>query len=433
MRGLAGSDYVSKCATYTLLGGYNICGKDCVINQSPNNESLGINEFVIYANECMAGCLECTDAVSCSKCPVGQYLETDNTTRTCNDCNFKCKTCSNAINCNTCYANRVLANGCGCPVNNYDNLKYQEACFPCSNISAGCSTCDNVTCQACLAPNFLDGNLCVIDCPADKWGNTATRQCTACQAKCLTCSNGNNCDTCFSNRVVPNCGCPVNNYDNLKYQEACFPCSNISVGCSICDNKTCQSCLSTHFLDGNQCVINCPADKWGNTATRQCTVCQAKCLTCSNGNTCDTCFSNRVVPNCGCPVNNYDNSDYLQACFPCSNISVGCSTCDNVTCQACLPSYFLDGNSCVIDCPAGKWGNTATRQCKACQAKCVTCSNDNTCDTCFQNRVPQQCNCPQYSYDTNVFSQTCTMCSTFSTGCATCSTTECLTYTHSLT
>ncbi|EGR29280.1 hypothetical protein IMG5_159490 [Ichthyophthirius multifiliis] len=106
---------------------------------------------------------------------------------------------------------------------------------------------------------------------------------------------------------------------------------------------------------------------------------------------------NRVAPACGCPIHHYDNLNQQLTCLACSVISVGCSTCDNKTCQACLPSHFLDGNSYVMACPAGKWGNTANRQCTACLAKCVTCSNDITCDTCFENRVPQQCNCPQYS------------------------------------
>ncbi|EGR30311.1 leishmanolysin family protein, putative, partial [Ichthyophthirius multifiliis] len=274
-------------------------------------------------------------------------------------------------------------------------------CFACSKISVGCSSCDNKTCFACLPPRFLDENQCLMDCPVGKWGNTVNRQCTACLEKCETCSNNNTCDTCFQNRVPQQCN-------------SCFACSKISVGCSSCDNKTCFACLPPRFLDENQCLMDCPVGKWGNTVNRQCTACLEKCETCSNNNTCDTCFQNRVPQQC-------------NSCFACSKISVGCSSCDNKTCFACLPPRFLDENSCLMACPVGKWGNTANRQCTACLEKCETCSNNNTCDTCFQNRVPQQCNCPQYSYDTNVFNQACTMCSTFQTGCATCSATECLT------
>ncbi|EGR34654.1 zinc finger lsd1 subclass family protein, putative [Ichthyophthirius multifiliis] len=322
------------------------------LDEWPDNESLGIREFAIYANECKAGCVQCTDSVSCNSCDL-------------------CKS--------------------GFVYNDFQ---------------------------------------CVSACPNNKYVDNATRTCHDCDHKCKTCSNATNCDTCFLNRVTPDCGCPAHNYDNSNYQQACFKCSDISVGCSTCDNVKCQACLPSHFLDGNSCVIDCPAGKWGNTVTRQCANCLAKCKTCSNATNCDTCFLNRVAPDCGCPAHNYDNSNYQEACFKCSDISVGCSTCDNVTCQACLPSHFLDGNSCVIDCPAGKWGNTVTRQCTDCLAKCVTCSNSNTCDICFQNRVPQQCNCPQYSYDPNVFNQACTMCSTFSTGCASCNTTKCLTFNY---
>ncbi|EGR32972.1 zinc finger lsd1 subclass family protein, putative [Ichthyophthirius multifiliis] len=282
-------------------------------DEGPNTESIGISQFIIYVNECMAECLECTDNISCSKCQVGKYLDAG---RTCNDCNHKCATCSDATDCVTCFHNRVPP-ACDCPAHSYDNSNYQEACFPCSNISVGCSTCDNKTCQACLAPRFLDGNSCVNDCPAGKWGNTVNRQCADCLDKCVTCSNAIDCDTCFENRVAPACDCPAHSYDNSNYQEACSPCSNISVGCSTCDNKTCQACLAPRFLDGNSCVNDCPAGKWGNTVNRQCADCLAKCVTCSNENTCDICFENRVPQ---------------QSCTMCSTFSIGCATCSSTEC-----------------------------------------------------------------------------------------------------
>ncbi|EGR34451.1 leishmanolysin family protein, putative [Ichthyophthirius multifiliis] len=429
--------------------------------------SFGIREFVFYVYECMPQCAGCTNDTSCSSCYEGYYLKIDNClncinqcqkctdgisckyckrgyfyndslcvslcpkgkypddyTRTCKDCNNKCATCSNATDCDTCFGNRV-APACECPADNYDSFNYTLSCIGCSTI--GCSICNATTCQACLSPYFLDVNSCVKVCPPGKWGNTANRQCTACLAKCATCSNATDCDTCFGNRVAPACECPADNYDNFNYTLSCIGCSTISIGCSICNATTCQACLSPYFLDVNSCVKVCPPGKWGNTANRQCTACLAKCVTCSNANDCDTCFGNRIAPACECPAYNYDNLNYALSCIGCSTISIGCSICNATTCQACLSPYFLDVNSCVKVCPPGKWGNTANRQCTACLAKCETCSNANDCDTCFENRVPQQCNCPQYSYNPNVFNQACTMCSTFSTGCTTCSSIECLT------
>ncbi|EGR34518.1 leishmanolysin family protein, putative, partial [Ichthyophthirius multifiliis] len=436
-------------------------------NYNVDSESIqkffGVTEFVIYGFECMPqcgkcanstsciscrrdyyfknddcfkcreGCYTCSDGDSCDQCDYHYYYDdpicvskcpdrkyNDGSSIECENCNNKCATCSNETDCDTCFGNRV-APACECPAGiNYDSLDYTQTCIECSTISIGCSACNATTCQACLSPYFLDGNLCVNICPPGKWGNTANRQCAACLDKCITCSNATDCDTCFGNRIAPACKCPANSYDSLDFKKPCTICSTISIGCSACNATTCQACLSPYFLDGNLCVNICPPGKWGNTANRQCAACLDKCITCSNATDCDTCFGNRIAPACKCPANSYDSLDFKKPCTICSTISIGCSICNATTCQACLSPYFLDGNLCVNICPPGKWGNTANRQCTACLAKCATCSNANDCDTCFGNRVPKQCNCPQYSYDPKAFNQACTICSTLLIGCATC-------------
>ncbi|EGR30495.1 zinc finger lsd1 subclass family protein, putative [Ichthyophthirius multifiliis] len=314
MLGYKGSSMISKCGSYNLLGGYNVCGKGCVItnkyesinpvysyqltfmfmmvdswdngeffiitineneayreskvkgskdlcgfatsedtqsanfeyktsdqiinvkfinnmDENPDTESIGISEFIIYANECMAECLECTDATTCSKCKEGKYLDASR----CIDCIANCEKCTKKDSCDLCK-------------NGY----------------------------------FYNDFQCVSVCPNNKYKNVTTRTCHDCDNKCKTCSDATDCDTCLQNRVAPACGCPDYNYDNLNYQQACFACSDISVGCSTCDNKTCQACLAPRFLDGNSCLNPCPAGKWGNTANRQCENCLAKCATCSN-------------------------------------------------------------------------------------------------------------------------------------------------------
>ncbi|EGR33445.1 leishmanolysin family protein, putative [Ichthyophthirius multifiliis] len=342
----------------------------------------------------MPQCAKCNNDTSCSSCFDGQYLNIDN----CQNCGIaQCQKCKDGISCDLCQSGYFYNNSqciSSCPKGKYADASTRI----CQDCNSKCATCSNAT-----------------DCD------------TSCLFKCATCSNATNCDTCFGNRVVTTCECPAYSYNNLNYRQACIECSTISIGCSTCNATTCQACLSPNFLDGNSCVITCPAGKWPNTANKQCTACLFKCATCSNATDCDTCFGNRVGTTCECPAYSYNNLNYRQACIECSTISIGCSTCNATTCQACLSTHFLDGNSCVIACPAGKWGNTANRQCTACLFKCATCSNATDCDTCFGNRLPQQCDCPQYSYDPNIFNQACTICSTFSAGCVTCSSTECLT------
>ncbi|EGR29541.1 zinc finger lsd1 subclass family protein, putative, partial [Ichthyophthirius multifiliis] len=233
-----------------------------------------------------------------------------------------------------------------------------------------------------------------------------------CMPQCAKCNNDTSCSSCFDGQYL--------NIDN---------CQNCGIAqCQKCtDGISCDLCEIGYFYNDSQCISSCPKKKYADASTRTCQDCNSKCATCSNATDCDTCFKNRVGTTCECPAYSYDNLNYTQACIECSTISIGCSTCNATKCQACLSTHFLDGNSCVTACPAGKWGNTTNRQCTACLFKCATCSNATDCDTCFENRLTQQCNCPQYSYDPNIFNQACTLCSTFSTGCVTCSKTECLT------
>ncbi|EGR29062.1 zinc finger lsd1 subclass family protein, putative, partial [Ichthyophthirius multifiliis] len=433
---------LDKCATCSNDTDCDTCFENRVTRacECPANsyDSLDFKKPCTICSTISIGCSNCNattclaclptyfqDGNKCVKvCPPGKYGNLTN--KQCSACLDKCATCSNDTDCDTCFENRVTR-ACECPANTYDSLDYKKACIKCSTISNGCSTCKAKTCQACLSPYFLEGNSCVNICPPGKYGNTINRQCSACLDKCATCSNDTDCDTCFENRVTRACECPANSYDSLDFKKPCTICSTISIGCSNCNATTCLACLLPYFLEGNSCVKDCPPGKNGNTTNRQCTSCLDKCVTCSNATDCDTCFENRVTPSCQCPANTYDSLDFKKPCTICSTISIGCSNCNATTCLACLLPYFLEGNSCVKNCPPGKYGNMTNRQCTACLDKCATCSNATDCDTCFENRVPQQCNCPQYSYDSNVFNQACAMCSTFSTGCATCNATECLT------
>ncbi|EGR30792.1 hypothetical protein IMG5_123520 [Ichthyophthirius multifiliis] len=282
--GFNGSNPVSSCSTHVLLGGYDVYIEIEIssnLDEDAFNESFGINEFKIIADECMHQCAQCKDSVSCSSCFKGQYLDLG----VCSNCISQCEQCSNGTSCDLC------KNGF-----------------------------------------FYNDFQCVSACPNNKYVDNIKRTCNDCNIKCKTCSNATDCETCFLNRELPGCGCPAHNYDNLNYQQACFACSNISDGCSTCNDRTCQECLAPRFLDGNSCVNICPSGKWGNTATRQCTACQAKCVTCSNDNTCDTCFENRVPQQCNCPQYSYDPSAFNQACTMCSTFSTGCATCNATEC-----------------------------------------------------------------------------------------------------
>ncbi|EGR34373.1 hypothetical protein IMG5_014270 [Ichthyophthirius multifiliis] len=137
--------------------------------------------------------------------------------------------------------------------------------------------------------------------------------------------------------------------------------------------------------------------------------CMPQCAGCTNGTSCSSCFKGY-----------YLNIDECLHCI------LGCEECiDGVSCDLCKSGYFYYDSKCISSCPNGKYADSSARTCYDCNIKCITCSNATDCDTCFENRVHLLVNdYPQYSYDPKVFNQACTMCSTFSAGCVTCSTTE---------
>ncbi|EGR31623.1 protein kinase domain protein, partial [Ichthyophthirius multifiliis] len=170
------------------------------LDQMPNNESLGIREFVIYANECMAECLECTDDVSCSKCKVGKYLYAGR----CIDCNANCEQCTKKD-----------------------------------------------VCDLCKSEYFYNDSQCVLECPNNKYLNIANKTCNNCDYKCATCSNATDCNTCNYNRLLPNCDCPQYSYDPKVFNLACTMCSTFSAGCSICNAIECLTCLTPYYFQLN--------------------------------------------------------------------------------------------------------------------------------------------------------------------------------------
>ena len=143
--------------------------------------------------------------------------------------------------------------------------------------------------------------------------------------------NIQNCITCAGNASCSICDV------GYKYNTAnrtCDPMSCTIVGCAVCSNATCTSCMSGYTLRNQTCL---PA-------------CDPNCDTCTSPNNCGVCRVNYIF-------------DYtIKACkldcssgFVCSLntkcIDTNCKDCGNNTdvCLYCKTGYKLSNGTCSKD------------------------------------------------------------------------------------
>jgi hypothetical protein len=59
----------------------------------------------------------------------------------------------------------------------------------------------------------------------------------------------------------------------------------------------------------------------------------------------------------------------------CSGCHPKCKTCETeqiTVCKSCWDDafFYADSNNCIMPCPDGYFGNTATRECDTCHSTC---------------------------------------------------------------
>lgn len=107
----------------------------------------------------------------------------------------------------------------------------------------------------------------------------------------------------------------------------------------------------------------------------------AECHSCDAS--CKTCFGPQALDCSSC----FKGFTYSFCCkFLLTNSKRPVSRCPTLR----LPSvagYFLDQDgSCVVQCPAGSYGNPATYLCEECSPNCESCrGNGNNCISCFKS------------------------------------------------
>ena len=211
-------------------------------------------------HECPPGCEECSDAMTCTKCFMGEFCD---------------------LQCSGDY-----------PIHDYEKGMCVDGCESHSYLSNEttpghntpmCAYCDS-TCQDCRQGQFEGdfgptcyqcermgdfypyafGEGCVTKCPAGYYENGPIPHCSACGNECETCTDTLTCIQCNDGFVTDEEGKCVNACPRGKYyneNEDCVDCDENCKDCSmdlLTNEVTCKVCERGFFLtpDGD-CVLSC--------------------------------------------------------------------------------------------------------------------------------------------------------------------------------
>ena len=147
-----------------------------------------------------------------TSCPDGQFIS-PSIANLCQVCSPTCITCAttaeNCTNTNCSINFYFLNNSClaSCPDSYYPDSSLRQ-CLPCAS---GCLLCYGAglsACTNCSAPGGTQYykqtgiDTCASSCNPGEYGYTLTKQCTACNVVCATCSSASVCLSCQSRHGV---------------------------------------------------------------------------------------------------------------------------------------------------------------------------------------------------------------------------------------
>ncbi|EGR34727.1 zinc finger lsd1 subclass family protein, putative, partial [Ichthyophthirius multifiliis] len=390
-------------------------------------------------------CLEChpnaelvsnqTSQQEC-QCKSG-FFQNSNNLQECLPCQQPCLQCKDsATNCiGTCGLNAQLINNqCQCISGYY--MSNQFICVPCDQSCRQCLGPNANQCVACYSDFVISNtNTCVCRdgfyLPLDKV------KCQQCHSDCDTCVNqSNNCLICsdqnktvsINSNNISNCVCKTGFY---QQGSNCKPCT--VPYCDSCTSTKCLQCAPGATLSSITGFCSCPdnvvysakltlkANRFGNTATKQCQQCDPKCYLCFPGqpSNCLTCLFDNIgdgtiqtpAPSatfppgknsgpreCLCPSThkwnilyplNKDDSKYAEQWF-CQKINICHSSCISCNaqkvCTKCHYLAFVDTNNntqCI--CQPGSYRDPSNPfRCLKCDESCQECTgpNPNQCTNC---------------------------------------------------
>ena len=158
---------------------------------STNSAFWGLFNFSISLHLCDSSCkfYDSEETNHCTSCPMGTYLESDNSCNICNNltCPIECDETKY-------YLNFTCLDQCpeNCFVENNNNCKV------CDNSCKTCNQASNKNCLSCSYPKYLYNGECLLDCPQYYYKNNESHICSRCHHSCITCldSSDSSCTSC---------------------------------------------------------------------------------------------------------------------------------------------------------------------------------------------------------------------------------------------
>ncbi|KCV69799.1 hypothetical protein H696_03244 [Fonticula alba] len=296
--------------------------------------------------DCQACDLQMPDGTCVQECPPGLV---DSGLGAC-ACPALCVACSpdtlgGPFWCRECQAGHAL-----------DSLN-PNSCLPCHPSCESCAVPnDPAACHACPAAKWLKDHTCVDDCPTSFWPNPASRACEPCPASCATCASADRCTAC-----------PARAY--LGSDDQCHHCDGSCASCE--DGLSCGACrsglvfLQTDPLIASTCASTCPPGEF--VGAGRCTVCGSTCDLCAGGpDRCEVCAPGHRWQT-GPPA-----AGGTAACVPCPP---GCESCAGELCLSCGPGLFLTPTgTCAASCPGGRHADDEVGSCQPCDVSCDECA-----------------------------------------------------------
>jgi hypothetical protein len=260
--------------------------------------------------------------------------------------------------------------------------------------------------QSCNGVGLCINGICKCD-PGYSGDNCRT----ICTAGCKHCAEFQPevCTDCIDNASLNGTSCSCNQGFNLtdgqckansacdeglKYLdglcvESCPPettvevqgvCTHCSQNCLTCAHlpERCTSCSEEQWLNGNECVDECPFGTFANETS--CQTCSQDCLACAyNADLCTMCQPPLVLSEgkCRSVCPRLVSVQIGSICYPCSSLCEACEgSVDN--CISCGQGAIVFNGTCVTQCP--EFYARVNDTCLRCDFPCTRCEADlSTC------------------------------------------------------
>nr|XP_022315868.1 cell death abnormality protein 1-like [Crassostrea virginica] len=360
--------FTGKCGTCTKTKYGSFCNKTCPVTCEADvcERSTGECEVCkqgFWGDRCSENCsINCENGTcdksvgECSQCKRGFWGD-----QCSENCPINCEngTCDKSVGeCRQCkrgfWGDRCSEN-CSINCENGTCDKSVGECRQCKRgfwgdrCSENCSiNCENGTCDKSVGE--------CRQCKRGFWGDQCSENCPInCEIcadayKCLNCSDGWYGITC--EKPCPNhCGNRRSCHKVTGYCQICF----LGYFGNTCTQNCSQDCDPTEICnqEDGKCK-NCKAGRRGEYCTETCSV-QCKNSTCFRNESCvngceDGWFGSKCADKCQLEIKN---------CAKCKSID------NEVICQSCFDSYYLEGSKCY-----------------KCPQNCVSCKSDEKCFQC---------------------------------------------------